>query len=186
MFKKMYNNVLKIFPTINLPLSPIPHSINTTYYLYTGDDLDGGCIKISNNEYVIRDKNADDFKFIQCIIEDIIVDVYIVPYDITDYFDNELRISIIYKIFTHMCANYTMKSEPLISSVVYAPIVLTLFVSLELGYYIEDDMVKNILEKCSGITFTDEMISSIRASDIEILLCYGGVYNIIKGDISND
>lgn len=182
MFSGLYDSLLKIYPSIQLPERPIYNYIYERYYIETGKCLEGTSFNISDNTIIVKAKDIDDFNFHQYIYNETIVDVFVIPYEIDRYsFDRVKGYSIIYNIVFEICNKYDILVGSGIKTIFkYAPFVIATLMYNDL-FSLDSESecleILNILDPDLNIT-VDIMYEIIQYT-IEDLLDKGKILPIL-------
>lgn len=185
MFNSIYRNLLKIFPSINLPEKPIYPYIVERHYIATGQTLTGTSLHIDDNMVVVKANEVEHMVHSQYVYNESIIDVFIVPYNIDRFSFNKIDgFAVIYNMVEDICELYKHRifSEDLKTIFKYAPFVIAISIYDELSIikgnsdYIE---ILNILTDMD-LTMTVDMIYDIIQLSIDDLLNKGKILPIIE------
>lgn len=185
MFSGLYENLLKIYPSIQLPEKPIYNYILERYYIETGKTISGTSFNIAPDMVIVKANEVENLEHVQYIHNNSLIEVFIIPYNIDRYSFNGIEgYSIIYNIVFDICTKYEkygIFSPGLKKIFKYAPFVISTVLynelfSININSGFED--ILNILEPDLDISL-DLMYEVIQHS-IEDLLEKGKIIPILE------
>lgn len=176
LFTNMYNLVKSIFRKDIT--RPIPKYITETYYIRTGKELDGEICKTTDTNIIIRSRNNTEVSTMECIFEDKIIEVILIPYDIYNIKGDDLCLTL-YKIYNILCNNYYPKTCDMRRLFKHAPYALMIYTYSSLFETIDVRTIANIINDKFYTRYTDDISDEILNHEFDICFKYTGLLNIL-------